>query len=780
MDIASGRALAPRRKKRNSGGGRVGSSPSQSGQKQSTLNRKDNGKSTSENVDNDNRAWVLNKAYDLGKRAADIDYRSHAESFFRFTYRRDFPPLAPYTSLTSDAGWGCMLRAAQMLMGYTLKRHYLGSDWRLPKQQKETNLSQSYDYCNIVRWFCDYPGYPHIYALHHLIQCGMKYDKLPGEWYGPSTAALVLRDLSHLHRVKYGGQVEVMVTQGDVIYITEVEKLCSNLSLNDCLLGLTALHENEEEVDKDNRSNNNNNTSSCRSNNKPSSSRVTESGEVDCISGDACGKLSKSPTHLSKLSIQNPVDIHTNQPAHQEHDTATGVTVTAGSHSSNHTQSQSSENSHDRFRINYLEEAAALPPVVHAKQSGDASPRGAGVHENTHFVTEPSRTAAAAAASTTAAAVPLPLPPPLPLLAEVTSATAAPTTAAKDPFFDPLLRPPPAAVAPWKHALLVLIPLRLGINAVNAEYVEELKEALRDPHCVGIIGGRPHHAIYFVGYRDNVLLGLDPHTVFANPPKPPPAPPASSIPHSRASSAPVSPAVTTAAENPYTSTTAASGAAAGADAYQHTVDTTGATAAASVNFLSSEYISQVHVPSFVPLNFSQLDPSLTIGFYFENRVQFERFCDETRKSVERKLSIGRTPLFSVQHSPPSFDFDSSSSRPAKGQQARGSGATSTAAATTAVAGTAPAPAGTEVADHSNQNNIQDNTAGETTGDGPAEAEPEAAATAAVAATGISLLNDSEDSFSAFDMPDSGMGSHNGNTTNKLFNDDEDDDEYVFI
>lgn len=26
----------------------------------------------------------------------------------------------------------------------------------------------------------------------------MSYDKLPGEWYGPSTAAYVLRDLAHV------------------------------------------------------------------------------------------------------------------------------------------------------------------------------------------------------------------------------------------------------------------------------------------------------------------------------------------------------------------------------------------------------------------------------------------------------------------------------------------------------------------------------------------------------------------------------------------------------
>jgi hypothetical protein len=40
------------------------------------------------------------------------------------------------------------------------------------------------------------------------------------------------------------------------------------------------------------------------------------------------------------------------------------------------------------------------------------------------------------------------------------------------PFFDPLLRPPPKQAPAWTTALLVLIPLRLGINTVNTEYHE--------------------------------------------------------------------------------------------------------------------------------------------------------------------------------------------------------------------------------------------------------------------------------------------------------------------
>jgi len=42
----------------------------------------------------------------------------------------------------------------------------------------------------------------------------------------------------------------------------------------------------------------------------------------------------------------------------------------------------------------------------------------------------------------------------------------------KNEFFDPLLRPPPKVQTPWTAALMVLVPLMLGISTVNKEYIE--------------------------------------------------------------------------------------------------------------------------------------------------------------------------------------------------------------------------------------------------------------------------------------------------------------------
>nr|DBA25980.1 TPA: hypothetical protein GDO54_010295 [Pyxicephalus adspersus] len=63
----------------------------------------------------------------------------------------------------------------------------------------------------------------------------------------------------------------------------------------------------------------------------------------------------------------------------------------------------------------------------------------------------------------------------------------------------------------WKP-LVLLIPLRLGLSEINEAYIETLKHCFMLPQSLGVIGGRPNSAYYFIGYVGDELIYLDPHT----------------------------------------------------------------------------------------------------------------------------------------------------------------------------------------------------------------------------------------------------------------------------
>ncbi|ODV79435.1 uncharacterized protein CANTADRAFT_29776, partial [Suhomyces tanzawaensis NRRL Y-17324] len=59
--------------------------------------------------------------------------------------------------------------------------------------------------------------------------------------------------------------------------------------------------------------------------------------------------------------------------------------------------------------------------------------------------------------------------------------------------------------------LLVLLPVRLGIDRINQYYYSSLKQLLSLSSSVGIAGGKPSSSYYFVGYQDSDLIYINPH-----------------------------------------------------------------------------------------------------------------------------------------------------------------------------------------------------------------------------------------------------------------------------
>lgn len=180
--------------------------------------------------------------------ATDEDFAmGNVEAFRRdfasrvwLTYREEFPPL-PGSTLTSDCGWGCMLRAGQMMLAQALILHLLGRDWtwsealtlqpldtetwtataakrlvasleaslqgspgsselksseRPPTQafssaeEADAHLKEMY-HRTLVSWFGDSPSSQ--LGIHQLVQLGLAMGKQAGDWYGPAIVAHILK-----------------------------------------------------------------------------------------------------------------------------------------------------------------------------------------------------------------------------------------------------------------------------------------------------------------------------------------------------------------------------------------------------------------------------------------------------------------------------------------------------------------------------------------------------------------------------------------------------------
>ncbi|WVQ93793.1 hypothetical protein IAU59_000871 [Kwoniella sp. CBS 9459] len=108
--------------------------------------------------------------------------------------------------LTSDAGWGCMLRTGQSVLANALIHLHLGRDWRLPIDKPSlvptntvelADLQNYAEYVKILSWFLDDPSPLCPFSVHRMALIGKELGKEVGEWFGPSTAAGALKTLTN-------------------------------------------------------------------------------------------------------------------------------------------------------------------------------------------------------------------------------------------------------------------------------------------------------------------------------------------------------------------------------------------------------------------------------------------------------------------------------------------------------------------------------------------------------------------------------------------------------
>lgn len=160
-----------------------------------------------------------------------------------FSYRKNFPKLnhkklPSAESFISDTGWGCMIRACQMMFAECLKRCYTSQQLR-----KSENSGQNYEELNykklntrVISWFLDSEltskNAPYsIQTISKYIYS--KFKTLPGVWLKPS---MVLFALQRMHKEfsKYTlPDLDVEIFLEGTVYFAQTIKKMTSVRMND-------------------------------------------------------------------------------------------------------------------------------------------------------------------------------------------------------------------------------------------------------------------------------------------------------------------------------------------------------------------------------------------------------------------------------------------------------------------------------------------------------------------------------------------------------------------
>ena len=175
----------------------------------------------------DDHVWILGERYDLWEVPCtgtvpqdDTSKMSHRlGGMLRFTYRHHFSSISN-SNITSDQGWGCMLRTGQMMLAQAFKLHY-GGDPVTQRRSAGSASAAGVDQ-NIANWFCDKPESP--YSVHNIAQLGDKKGKPVGNWFSPTLIALVLQELVEQNSIKHDN-LRVYVADTATLYFEQIEAI---------------------------------------------------------------------------------------------------------------------------------------------------------------------------------------------------------------------------------------------------------------------------------------------------------------------------------------------------------------------------------------------------------------------------------------------------------------------------------------------------------------------------------------------------------------------------
>lgn len=432
-------------------------------------------------------------------------FKRHFHSLVWCTYRRQFPTLEDST-LTTDCGWGCMLRTGQMMLAHSLVRHFLTREWRYNKNALDA--PEELIHRSIVQWFGDSPLPQCPLSLHKLVQFGHRLGKKAGDWYGPASVAYIFKEAVEMGSkcIPDLKKICVYVAQDCAVYIQDVLDMCFTTCL--CNTGnLTLLGKDFDRKERPKMYQEESEPQTM----DPIFPETFRTAPNACVQNGKNKQMNEEPCHVLGGMNQMGKDVRLDSEIMKD----------------------------GKSLINFYKENERHG-VDHQIPSVDISVRSCNDWKMSVNVNQERQDRLDGS------------PPILPC----------------------------SKCDNWR-SVLIMVPVRLGGEALNPIYAPCLYSLFTHDLCVGIIGGRPKHSLYFVGFQEDSLIHLDPHLC--------------------------------------------------QDAVMVTQQ----------NFPVSSY----HCSSPRKMALSRMDPSATLGFYCHSRTDFLRLMEELPELVTPKQPGFEYPIF---------------------------------------------------------------------------------------------------------------------------------------
>ncbi|CAH8682308.1 unnamed protein product [Schistosoma rodhaini] len=408
---------------------------------------------------------VSKSVYILGCKYDSLDDREeialHLKSRLWMTYRKGFSPIGSRNGPKSDAGWGCMHRCGQMILAEAMLRFHLGRSWKWSPEQ------ESPEYYRLLQMFQDRRSA--LYSIQTITLTGVSLGKSIGSWFGPNTVAQVLKKLSVYDRWT---NLFIHISVEDGIIIDEIKSLCcqhrphfnftNNSNENDSQSESIKPSADESKDDPAEESDSSTSSYSC-----PFAQSVTDVNHSCDWNSEALSMRNYDSEIIDLRSqLQLPV-------TREVDDSCIEIVLPPTFTSSILTNTQLNES--NVLSTSNVINSHPVDDNIHKNCQENQLPMDQTNQYNDNQIN-----------STTIAS---------PVIASVrvkSSSTNSPSSN-------------------WRP-LLLFVPLRLGLHNPNPCYFNAIKAVFRLPHCVGILGGSPCHAVWIVGVTDDDVICLDPHT----------------------------------------------------------------------------------------------------------------------------------------------------------------------------------------------------------------------------------------------------------------------------